>query len=437
MNFIVEPSAVRNATVSVPGDKSISHRALMLGGIAEGRTEISGFLAGEDCLATLGAMSAMGVSIEQPEVTRIVVHGVGLHGLRAPSAALNLGNSGTAMRLMTGLLSGQSFSTVLTGDASLTARPMQRVISPLSEMGAIIESNSGLPPLSITGRFPLSAIDYLLPVASAQVKSAVLLAGLYARGTTIVTEPAVTRDHTERMLAAMGAAIEVSGARVSIDGEQGLKGCQVTVPADLSSAAFVILATLLAKTDAEVVIKSVGVNPTRTGVIDILQSMGGDIGLENQRWFGQEPVADIRVRSSVLHGRVVDPALVSLAIDEFPVLFVAAAAANGQTVFSGIAELRVKESDRIASMATGLRALGIEVDEFEDGATVHGGSFCAGTVPSNGDHRVAMSFAVAGSVATGAVTIADVAAVNTSFPEFSECMSSIGVSITATGESRQ
>ena len=400
MNFIVEPSAVRNATVSVPGDKSISHRALMLGGIAKGRTEISGFLAGEDCLATLGAMSAMGVSIEQPEVTRIVVHGVGLHGLRAPSAALNLGNSGTAMRLMTGLLSGQSFSTVLTGDASLTARPMQRVISPLSEMGAIIESNSGLPPLSITGRFPLSAIDYLLPVASAQVKSAVLLAGLYARGTTIVTEPAVTRDHTERMLAAMGAAIEVSGARVSIDGEQGLKGCQVTVPADLSSAAFVILATLLAKTDAEVVIKSVGVNPTRTGVIDILQSMGGDIGLENQRWFGQEPVADIRVRSSVLHGRVVDPALVSLAIDEFPVLFVAAAAANGQTVFSGIAELRVKESDRIASMATGLRALGIEVDEFEDGATVHGGSFCAGTVPSNGDHRVAMSFAVAGSVAT-------------------------------------
>jgi 3-phosphoshikimate 1-carboxyvinyltransferase len=437
MNFIVEPSAVRNATVSVPGDKSISHRALMLGGIAEGRTEISGFLAGEDCLATLGAMSAMGVSIEQPDPTRVVVHGVGLHGLRAPAAALNLGNSGTAMRLMTGLLSGQSFSTVLTGDASLTARPMQRVISPLSEMGAIIESDSGLPPLSITGRFPLSAIDYLLPVASAQVKSAVLLAGLYARGTTTVTEPAVTRDHTERMLAAMGAAVEVSGARVSIDGEQGLKGCQVTVPADLSSAAFVILATLLAKTDAEVVIESVGVNPTRTGVIDILQSMGGDICLENQRWFGQEPVADIRVRSSVLYGRVVDPALVSLAIDEFPVLFVAAAAAIGQTVFSGIAELRVKESDRIASMATGLRALGIEVDEFEDGATVHGGRFCAGKVPSNGDHRVAMSFAVAGSVATGAVTITDVAAVNTSFPEFGECMSSIGVSITATGDSRQ
>jgi 3-phosphoshikimate 1-carboxyvinyltransferase len=239
------------------------------------------------------------------------------------------------------------------------------------------------------------------------------------------------------MLAAMGAAVEVSGARVSIDGEQGLKGCQVTVPADLSSAAFVILATLLAKTDAEVVIESVGVNPTRTGVIDILQSMGGDICLENQRWFGQEPVADIRVRSSVLYGRVVDPALVSLAIDEFPVLFVAAAAAIGQTVFSGIAELRVKESDRIASMATGLRALGIEVDEFEDGATVHGGRFCAGKVPSNGDHRVAMSFAVAGSVATGAVTITDVAAVNTSFPEFGECMSSIGVSITATGDSRQ
>jgi 3-phosphoshikimate 1-carboxyvinyltransferase len=428
MNFFVEPSLAHSATVSVPGDKSVSHRALMLGGIAEGETTISGFLAGEDCIATLDAMSAMGVAIEQPESGLLLVQGVGLRGLTAPTTALDLGNSGTAMRLLAGLLSGQLFRSILTGDESLQGRPMQRVISPLTSMGASIESNSGLPPLRITGRFPLTAINYSMPVASAQVKSAVLLAGLYAEGKTSVIEPAVTRDHTERMLASMGAAIEASGGNISIQGAQRLHGCAISVPADLSSAAFVMLAALLA-TDAEIVIEDVGINPTRTGVIDILRSMGGEIHLENQRWFGEEPVANIRVRSSVLHGRIVDPALVSLAIDEFPVLFVAAGAAQGTTEFSGLAELRVKESDRIASMVNGLRTLGIIVDEFEDGATIHGGSFGGGVVASHGDHRVAMSFAVAGSIADAPVTVTDVAAVDTSFPGFCDCMSALGISI--------
>lgn len=433
MDFIVEPSTVSDATVSVPGDKSVSHRALMLGGIAEGRTDVSGFLAGEDCLATLMAMSRMGVDIEQAGDTEIVVHGVGLRGLQEPAEALDLGNSGTAMRLMAGLMSGQDFTTTLTGDESLTGRPMQRVVSPLAEMGAVIDSDAGRPPLTIHGDSPLHSIDYELPVASAQVKSAVLLAGLYADGTTSVTEPAVTRDHTERMLQSMGGRVKKDGQRISIEGQHELQGCQVQVPSDLSSASFVMLAALIAE-KADILIKDVGVNPTRTGVVDILQAMGGDITLENPRLFGQEPVADIRVRSSDLQGGPVDPALVSLAIDEFPVLFVAAAAARGRTVFSGIGELRVKESDRIAAMAAGLRALGIEVDESADGALIHGGRFSGGTVASHGDHRVAMSLAVAASIASGTVTVTDVAAVDTSFPGFRECMGGMGLTLAVVRE---
>ena len=428
MQFTVQPSAIFDATVSVPGDKSISHRALMLGAIAEGRTNISGFLAGEDCQATLMAMTSMGVDVEQTTSTEIVVQGVGLHGLAQSENALDLGNSGTAMRLMTGILSGQSFTSVMTGDESLTSRPMQRVISPLRLMGASIDSNDGRPPLTVHGGFPLTGIDYALPVASAQVKSALLLAGLYADGVTTVEEPAVTRDHTERMLVAMGVNVECADSRISISGNQVLRGSDIRVPADLSSASFVILATLLAKR-ADVLIQDVGVNPTRTGVIDILQAMGGDIRLENARLYGEEPVADIRVRSSTLHGGPVDARLVSLAIDEFPALFVAAAAAKGSTEFSGIAELRVKESDRIAAMAAGLRNLGIRVDESEDGAVVHGGRFTGGLVESQGDHRVAMSLAIAGTIAEDTVTVNDVAAVNTSFPGFSACLAQLGVAI--------
>ncbi|NIA28064.1 MAG: 3-phosphoshikimate 1-carboxyvinyltransferase, partial [Desulfobulbaceae bacterium] len=355
MQFQVSPSALTDATITVPGDKSISHRALMLGSIAEGRTDISGFLAGEDCLATLAAMKSMGVTIEQGDATEITIDGVGLCGLEKPGSPLDLGNSGTAMRLMAGLLCGQAFDSVLTGDESLTSRPMRRIIAPLGKMGARIDSNDGMPPLTIHGRSALHGIDYELPVASAQVKSAVLLAGLYADSVSSVIEPAVTRDHTERMLGSMGVAVNRSGNRISLEGGQALTGCSVQVPADLSSAAFVILAALISD-NADVLLENVGVNPTRTGVIDILQAMGADISLEQPRLLGQEPVANIRVRSSDLHGGPVDPALVSLAIDEFPVLFVAAAAAKGNTTFSGIGELRVKETDRIAAMASSLQS---------------------------------------------------------------------------------
>jgi len=428
MYFTVNPSNVHDATVSVPGDKSISHRALMLGSIANGRSDISGFLAGEDCLATLSAMRAMGIRIEQTGPTDIVVHGRGLQGLSRPESALDLGNSGTAMRLMAGLLSGQNFDSRLVGDESLSSRPMGRVITPLSAMGADIGSEDGRPPLTVRGNRTLTALDYEMPVASAQVKSAVLLAGMYADGVTSVVEPAVTRDHTERMLGAMGVEVQTSGHCISMQGGQALTSCPIRVPGDLSSAAFVILAALLSD-NAEIVIESVGVNPTRTGIIDILQAMGADISLENPRLLSQEPIADVRVRSSVMQGGVVDPELVSLAIDEFPVLFVAAAAARGTTRFSGIGELRVKESDRIAAMSAGLRSLGIEVDESDDGAVVHGGQFSGGDVESFGDHRIAMSLAVAAGSASGPVVVQDTAAVETSFPGFAALMASLGLSI--------
>lgn len=430
-HFIVAPSSVKQASVVVPGDKSISHRALILGSIANGRTDVSGFLAGEDCLATLSVMQNLGVKIDRPGATELSIEGVGLHGLQAPKAALDLGNSGTGMRLMAGLLSGQSFSSTLVGDDSLSGRPMARIITPLTSMGAAIESEcDGTPPLQISGGLALRGVHYELPVASAQVKSAVLLAGLYAEGKTSVTEPDVTRDHTERMMASMGVQIVTHGRTITVAGGRPLKACQVQVPADLSSAAFVMLAALLAA-DADIRIESVGVNPTRTGVIDILQSMGANITLENPRLLGEEPVADIRVRSSQLLGCVVDPALVSLAIDEFPVLFVAAAAARGTTEFSGIGELRVKESDRIAAMSSGLRELGIRVDESNDGALVHGGKFTGGTVQSHGDHRIAMALAIAGSIAADTVVVENVAAVDTSFPGFCSLMGDIGAQITA------
>ncbi len=401
----------------------------MLGSIANGKTEISGFLASEDCLATLQAFRLMGVEIEQHDTTRLTVHGVGASGLRAPDGPLDLGNSGTAMRLMAGVLAGQDFDSVLTGDKSLTGRPMGRVIAPLTAMGAAIESDcDGTPPLQISGGLRLRGIDYRLPVASAQVKSCVLLAGLSADGQTSVIEPAITRDHTERMLAAMGADIAVEGSRITLQGRQSLQGCSVDIPGDLSSAAFVILAVLLAN-DASVLICNIGVNPTRTGVIDILQAMGADIILENRRLLGKEPVADIRVRSSALHGGPVDPGLVSLAIDEFPVVFVAAAAASGESSFVGIGELRVKESDRIAAMAAGLRKLGIRVEESDDGAVVHGGRFAGGSVESCGDHRIAMSLAIAGSVATAPVTVHNIDAVATSFPGFADLMTTLGLKI--------
>lgn len=432
MLFRVTPSKIRDATIAVPGDKSISHRALMLGAVARGQTEISGFLAGEDCLATLAAMRALGVSVHELGPTELTVDGAGRDGLCRPGSVLDLGNSGTAMRLMAGLLAGQPFDSVLDGDESLRSRPMGRIITPLSRMGATIDSDDGRPPLSIHGSSSLEAIDYEMPVASAQVKSSVLLAGLYANGVTSVAEPAVTRDHTERMLGSMGVEVKRSNGRVSIAGGQTLAGCPITVPGDLSSASFVILAALLAER-ADVLIEGVGINPTRTGVIDILLTMGAEIEILNARCEGEEPVGDLRVRSSRLQGGTIDPALVSLAIDEFPVLFVAAAAAAGDTVFTGIGELRVKESDRIAAMAAGLRVLGIDVQESEDGAVISGGKFNGGRVKSFGDHRVAMALSIAGTVATDIVEVDDVAAVDTSFPGFVECLASVGVKIERAG----
>jgi len=424
-HYRIEPGSVRSASLEVPGDKSISHRALMLGAIAEGQTDIDGLLIGADCLATLAALQSLGVSIDRPAPTSAVVHGVGLQGLGAAPGAIDMGNSGTAMRLFAGLLGAQTFDSTLIGDASLSQRPMNRVITPLESMGARIGSNGGLPPLVIRGNQPLKAIDYALPVASAQVKSALLLAGLYAEGETYLRSPAVTRDHTERMLRTMGVTLSSEDNHVRLSPGQRLSGRSIQVPGDLSSAAFFIVAALIAE-DCELLIRRVGVNPTRIGVIEILRDMGASIAIENPALCGEEPVADLRVRSSSLRGIDVAPERVSLAIDEFPVLFVAAAAAEGTSRFSGLGELRVKESDRIAVAVNALRALGITATETPTGAKIIGGEFTGGLIDGQGDHRIAMAFAVAATRASRAVAIQNVAAVDTSFPGFHRQLAEIG-----------
>ena len=427
MYFTVEPSALKSGELTVPGDKSISHRALMLGAIARGQTRIRGFLNGEDCLATLAALRDMGVEIEELSATELVVEGSD-SGLQAPPRPLDMGNSGTAMRLFAGLLAGQTFSSELVGDASLNQRPMGRIIGPLTDMGAHIDSSDGKPPLLIKGARTLAGIVYRLPVASAQVKSAIMLAALQAEGESTIIEPAATRDHTERMLQSMGARLNIDGQRIVIAGKQSLEGAYLEVPADISSAAFIILAALLA-TACELVITNVGVNPTRTGAIDILRDMGANIEFRTARMSGREPGADIAVRSSVLSGVDADPARVSLAVDEFPMLFVAAACARGKSTFFGIGELRVKESDRIAVMTKGLRQLGARVDESDDGAVIHGTELSGGTVDSDCDHRVAMAFSIAGTVATGPVRVNHTDTVATSFPDFVDCLGGLGIKI--------
>lgn len=412
----------------MPGDKSISHRALILGAIAEGQTRIRGFLNGKDCLATLEALRDMGVGIRQASATDVVVEGAGRGGLGQPVDPLDMGNSATAMRLFAGLLTAQSFSSKLVGDASLSQRPMNRVIKPLTDMGAKIYSADGWPPLEISGGRKLTGIFFQPKVASAQVKSAVLIATLYAEGETSIVERAITRDHTERMLTAMGAKLNAGERQIIMPGKQNLRGIEIDVPGDLSSAAFIILAALLAP-DCELVIQGVGVNATRTGALDILKEMGADIGLDNVRLYGEEPVADITVRSSRLKGIDIDPSRVSVAIDEFPMLFVAAACAQGKTTFSAIGELRVKESDRISAMADGLQQLGAKVEVSDTGAVVHGTELDGGRINSHGDHRVAMAFAVAGTVAKWGIRIDDTAAVSTSFPGFVDCLAGLGVRI--------
>ncbi|HXI49161.1 MAG TPA: 3-phosphoshikimate 1-carboxyvinyltransferase [Steroidobacteraceae bacterium] len=431
--FEAHPTMRIFGTMTVPGDKSISHRALMLSGIAEGVSEVSGFLASEDCLATLGAMRALGVRIEQPNATHVLIHGVGLHGLQAAGRPLDMGNAGTAMRLFTGLLSAQTFDSRLIGDASLMKRPMERVAKPLREMGADVRTHNGTPPVDIGGARRLHGIDYRMPIASAQVKSAILLAALYAAEPTTISAPGVSRDHSERMLEGCGVRISTEGLSTTLQPPQRLRNQNLSVPGDFSSAAFFIVAGLLAAPEEGLLIRNVGLNPTRTGLLDILRSMGGRIDILNARESGAEPVADLRIRASSLQGVRVGRDLVSLAIDELPVLFIAAACARGETWVSGAEELRVKESDRIAAMSAGLTTLGVAHSPLPDGMRIEGRSegaaFGEGEIDSFGDHRIAMSFAIASLRAAGAITIRDVANVATSFPGFVELAQSVGLTI--------
>ncbi|CAL1241744.1 3-phosphoshikimate 1-carboxyvinyltransferase [Candidatus Methylocalor cossyra] len=435
ITFLVQPGGTLRGTARVPGDKSISHRAIMLGAVAEGTTRITGFLEAEDCLATMNAFRAMGVTIARPEPGHLLVQGVGLHGLRAAAEPLYLGNSGTSMRLLAGLLAGQPFDSVLTGDASLSRRPMQRITEPLRRMGARLDTSpTGTAPLRIHGGAQLQGIRYALPVASAQVKSCLLLAGLYATSATCLREPAPTRDHTERMLAAFACPLRRDDGWICLEpGAKPIAGA-IDVPGDLSSAAFFLVGAAIAE-DAELTLEHVGINPTRSGVLEILQRMGADLEILNPGEAGGEPVADIRIRSSRLHGIDIPEALVPLAIDEFPALLVAAACAEGETRLSGAAELRVKESDRIDAMAEGLKALGIDARPTADGMVVRGGRPQGGTVASRGDHRIAMALSMAALRADGPVIVTDCANVNTSFPNFAVLARSLGLPIsTVSGE---
>ncbi len=432
ITFKVQNGGSLNGEARVAGDKSMSHRSIMLGSLAEGTTHVTGFLEAEDALATLKAFQDMGVEIEQFGNGCVTIHGVGKHGLKAPKAPLYLGNSGTSMRLLSGLLAGQNFNSVLTGDESLSKRPMKRVTEPLAKMGADIKTTEkGTAPLEITGKAgQLISIDYEMPMASAQVKSCLLLAGMYAQGETEVTEPAPTRDHTERMLNGFGYPVSVNGNQASINANGKLTAMTIDVPSDISSAAFFLVGASIAE-NSNVLLKHVGINPTRTGIIDILKLMGANIEILNERVVGGEPVADLRVTSAKLKGIEIPEHLVPLAIDEFPVLFIAAACAEGETRLTGAEELRVKESDRIQVMADGLQILGVNAQPTIDGMIIQGGTIGGGTVESHGDHRIAMSFAIAGLRANAPITILDCANVNTSFPKFKAIATNLGLQLTS------
>src|SRR6202166_235390 len=431
--FEAQPARNVSGAAAVPGDKSISHRALMLSGIAQGTSVVTGFLASEDCLATLTAMRALGVTILQPGATHVVIQGVGLRGLRDAGRALDMGNAGTAMRLFTGLLSAQDFNSQLIGDASLMKRPMERVAAPLREMGAYVRTRNGTPPVDIGGGRRLHGIDYRMPVASAQVKSAILLAALYADAATTVIAPAMNRDHSERMLKNCGVRVDLDGLRTTLHPPAQLANQQLNVPGDFSSAAFFIVAGLLGATAAGLLIENVGMNPTRTGLLDVLRAMGGNIEILNPRASGAEPVADLKVHASALRGIQVPVELVPLAIDELPVLFVAAACADGETVVTGAEELRVKESDRIAAMSAGFTALGVAHEVLPDGMRIEGRgdgpAFSGGEVDSFGDHRIAMSFTIASLRAAKTLSIRDVTNVATSFPGFVDLARSVGLRV--------
>ena len=427
--FIASPANSLSGNLKVPGDKSISHRSIMLGSLSHGITKVSGFLEGEDALSTLKAFQAMGVKIER-DGDNVTIHGVGINGLKKPQGPLDLGNSGTSIRLMSGILAAQAFDCELVGDESLSKRPMNRVINPLRDMGAIIDSNDGKPPLKITGGQTLKGIDYDLPVASAQVKSCILLAGLYADGDTCVTEPAPTRDHTERMLKGLGYKVRVNDNQMCLTGGGDLKATEIQVPSDISSSAFFMVAAAIAP-KADITLLGVNINPTRTGVIDILQLMGANLTLSNEREIGGELLADIRIQSSKLTGIHIPEGLVPLAIDEFPAVFIAASCATGETILTGAKELRVKESDRIQVMSDGLDILGIDNEVLEDGIKIQGGVFKepTGMIESHHDHRISMSFAVASLRCDYPIEINGVDNVMTSFPNFVELANLAGMSI--------
>lgn len=443
VKFKVQPGGTIKGRIRVPGDKSISHRSIMLGAISEGITTVTGFLEGDDSLATLKAFQDMGVQIEGPDNGNVTIHGVGLKGLQKPNKPLDMGNSGTAMRLMAGILAGQDFDCELIGDASLSKRPMKRVTDPLRAMGAKIETaEGGMPPLKITGTGAgtLKAIDYILPMASAQVKSCVLLAGLYADGKTCATEPAPTRDHTERMLNGFGyevvsEKIDSQQMKACLVGGGKLTGRHIDVPSDISSAAFFMAAAAVSK-GSDLVIEHVGMNPTRVGIVNILKLMGADISLENAHEVGGEPVADVHIRYAPLKGINIPEELVALAIDEFPVLFVVAASAEGQTILTGAEELRVKESDRIQVMADALQAVGVDALPTTDGMVINGGiqSKQSAVIQSHHDHRISMAMTIAGLNAVSEIVIDDCANVNTSFPTFLELINQVGMQVEAIKE---
>ncbi len=430
-NLSTRPStAPLRGAIEVPGDKSISHRALILGSIAEGTTTLKGFLNSADCRATLTAFKQMGVRIEGPVSNQVIIHGVGKYGLKAPDNPIDCGNSGTTIRLLSGLLAAQPFETRLIGDASLSKRPMERVITPLKKMGANISSKDGRPPITIQPTQRLTGMTYEMPIASAQVKSCLLLAGLYAEGETCVIEPNVTRDHTERMLTAFSYPIQKLENAITVNSDHKCMATDLMIPGDISSAAFFMVAASIVP-GSELDIRNVGINPTRTGVLTILQEMGANIKLHNKRLCGEEVVADIHVKHAPLEGIDIPAALVPLAIDEFPAIFVAAAAAKGQTLLHGAEELKCKESDRIAAMVTGLKQLGVDAQALEDGAFINGGRLTGGEVESYHDHRIAMAFAVAGAVAEGPVKVKDCTNITTSFPNFVELGQQVNLDIHA------
>ena len=426
-----------SGNITVPGDKSVSHRALILGSIAVGETHVEGLLEGEDVLAAAAAMRALGAQISRDDAGLWTVIGCGVGGLHEPDQILDMGNSGTAVRLLMGLVGTQTFTSTFTGDESLNSRPMERVMGPLRQMGAQFTSRSGgRLPITVSGSELIKPIEYELPVASAQVKSAILLAGLNAPGKTTVIEPQPTRDHSERMLRHFGAEVitenlDGGGVKITLTGQPELEGRDITVPADISSAAFPIAAALIVP-GSNLLIRNVGVNPLRAGLIKTLQEMGGKITIENSRGEAGEPLADLRVEASQLHGITVPASRAPSMIDEYPVLSVVATCATGTTHMVGLAELRVKESDRLAAMATGLAACGVLIEETEDSLTVHGSDQPidgGALIAANLDHRIAMAFSVLGMVSLNPVTIDDGSPIATSFPGYIKLMNSLGAKI--------